>query len=557
MRRSTSTGTPRDPLDAVGPVRADALRGALEAGRALGDERLVDEAFLERDVQQAERERQVRAGRDLQVQVGAARGRRGARVDDDQPAAVELLVVEVDDRGRHRLGEVRADEQQHVGGGDVGQRERQPAVEPERELAGGRRRGHAEAAVVVDRGRAQRDARELAEQVGLLVRQPAAAEDADRIAAVARGDRAQLAGDAVERHVPAHRAQRRAARRRASAAMVRRCGVGEQLDGGPALLAEPAAARRDGQPAALGEQIHPALQRAVRDSASRSSAEGRAASTDGPKLRPWVARLHRPAVRSAPDRRAKDERSSRDSDHAGPVQVRAAAGAPFGRMSITARDTPGRHRAPGRAAGSTTGTPRTRRSGTSAVAGSPARTSAFSIFAEHLGFSIWVLWTIIVINLGNVGHRAVDPGAVLADGVAEPDRRGAADPLHVRRAAVRRAGVDDVQRRAAADPRAARGDRRAERLARRPAPRHAVLGAARLRRRPPASAAATSRRRWRTSRSSIPSGRKGFALGLNAAGGNLGVAVDPAARPARHHRRRAGRRRRSCRCTRSTSPTPG
>jgi len=28
---------------------------------------------------------------------------------------------------------------------------------------------------------------------------------------------------------------------------------------------------------------------------------------------------------------------------------------------------------------------------------------AFSIVAEHFGFSIWVLWTIIVINLGNVG----------------------------------------------------------------------------------------------------------------------------------------------------------
>ena len=28
---------------------------------------------------------------------------------------------------------------------------------------------------------------------------------------------------------------------------------------------------------------------------------------------------------------------------------------------------------------------------------------AFSIFAEHLGFSIWVLWTIIVINLTNAG----------------------------------------------------------------------------------------------------------------------------------------------------------
>jgi len=27
----------------------------------------------------------------------------------------------------------------------------------------------------------------------------------------------------------------------------------------------------------------------------------------------------------------------------------------------------------------------------------------FSIFAEHIGFSIWVLWTIIVINLANIG----------------------------------------------------------------------------------------------------------------------------------------------------------
>ena len=27
----------------------------------------------------------------------------------------------------------------------------------------------------------------------------------------------------------------------------------------------------------------------------------------------------------------------------------------------------------------------------------------FSIFAENLGFSIWVLWTIVVLNLGNIG----------------------------------------------------------------------------------------------------------------------------------------------------------
>jgi NNP family nitrate/nitrite transporter-like MFS transporter len=28
---------------------------------------------------------------------------------------------------------------------------------------------------------------------------------------------------------------------------------------------------------------------------------------------------------------------------------------------------------------------------------------ALSIFVEHLGFSVWVLWTIVVINLANVG----------------------------------------------------------------------------------------------------------------------------------------------------------
>ena len=33
----------------------------------------------------------------------------------------------------------------------------------------------------------------------------------------------------------------------------------------------------------------------------------------------------------------------------------------------------------------------------------------FSIFAEHLGFSIWVLWTIIVINLANIGIKMSIP----------------------------------------------------------------------------------------------------------------------------------------------------
>ena len=61
------------------------------------------------------------------------------------------------------------------------ERERQAAVDAEgaRCVAAARRR-HAVAAVVVDVGGAERDARELAEQVGLLVGQRAAAEDCRR-----------------------------------------------------------------------------------------------------------------------------------------------------------------------------------------------------------------------------------------------------------------------------------------------------------------------------------------------------------------------------------------
>ena len=37
------------------------------------------------------------------------------------------------------------------------------------------------------------------------------------------------------------------------------------------------------------------------------------------------------------------------------------------------------------------------------------RNLVWSIFAEHVGFSIWVLWTIVVINLANIGSRCRSP----------------------------------------------------------------------------------------------------------------------------------------------------
>ena len=78
---------------------------------------------------------------------------------------------------------------------------------------------------------------------------------------------------------------------------------------------------------------------------------------------------------------------------------------------------------------------------------SPARTSIFSIFAEHIGFSIWVLWTIVVLNLGNVGITLSVSELFWLTAVPNLIGSFAADPLHVRGAALRRPGVDDDQRR--------------------------------------------------------------------------------------------------------------
>ena len=91
---------------------------------------------------------------------------------------------------------------------DVGEGEGEPSIEPEREVLAGRRRGHAVAAVVVDVRRAERDARELPEQVRLLVRQRPAAERGQRGRAVLLADRKEPIRDEVERRLPGDRGQR-------------------------------------------------------------------------------------------------------------------------------------------------------------------------------------------------------------------------------------------------------------------------------------------------------------------------------------------------------------
>ena len=62
------------------------------------------------------------------------------------------------------------------------------------------------------------------------------------------------------------------------------------------------------------------------------------------------------------------------------------------------------------------------------------------MFAEHIGFSIWVLWTIVVLNLGNVGITLSVPELFLLTAV--PNLQAAETPAE--RVAVAAANVDWV-----------------------------------------------------------------------------------------------------------------
>ena len=114
-------------------------------------------------------------GRSLQVQPTAVERLRGGRgqagVGDHEPAGVGRA-HEVCEEGRHRLGGVGAEEQHRMRRPDVGHGERKAPVEAEAPDPRRRGRAHAPATVVVDLAGAERDPRELAQLVGLLVRRP-------------------------------------------------------------------------------------------------------------------------------------------------------------------------------------------------------------------------------------------------------------------------------------------------------------------------------------------------------------------------------------------------
>ena len=149
---------------------------------------------------------------------------------------------------------------------------------------------------------------------------------------------------------------------------------------------------------------------------------------------------------------------------------------------------------------------------------------AFSIFAEHIGFSVWVLWTIVVINLANIGILLSVPELFLL--VAVPNLIGAALRIPYTFAVPRFGGrkwtmisasllfIPTLLLAIVVPSGWLAGQGHDTQLW--------VLLAC-------AATAGVGGGNFSSSMANIsffyPEGKKGFALGLNAAGGNLGVAV--------------------------------
>ena len=104
----------RHGLHAFGPPSGDAAPQSVDSVGALGEVRLVSEAFRDHDVREAEEQREIGSGGRLQVDaaslVGEPDGRRAPRVDHDEAPGV-LGAGEVTDERRHGRGDVGPQQQ--------------------------------------------------------------------------------------------------------------------------------------------------------------------------------------------------------------------------------------------------------------------------------------------------------------------------------------------------------------------------------------------------------------------------------------------------------------
>ena len=181
---------------------AGGLEGRGDAGRVLVDPLVVERADAAEMFEQASKQRDVTAGGERELEVGALAGRGAAGVDDDELGAAygpgRLHALE-----QHWVapGEVAADEDNEVGlleilvdaGDDVGAERADMAGD------GGR---HAKAGIRVDVGRAEEALHQLVGDVVILGKTLAGNIEGHAIRAVLGDGRAECVGDAAERVIP-------------------------------------------------------------------------------------------------------------------------------------------------------------------------------------------------------------------------------------------------------------------------------------------------------------------------------------------------------------------
>ena len=194
----------RDARDPGGPIRrhlGDGRGSLVEANGVVVDEVVIEPVVADHLVEHGPEQRRVGAGADTEEQISRAGQRHDPRILDDQLGAPVAGLPDVARRDRERLGDVGPGDPNDVGEGDVAPRIG-TAVDAEGLLVPGPGRHHAVAAVVVEVGRLQGEAGELADQVALLVRQRDARQHREGVVAVRRLDPADLTDDPIEGVVP-------------------------------------------------------------------------------------------------------------------------------------------------------------------------------------------------------------------------------------------------------------------------------------------------------------------------------------------------------------------
>ncbi len=157
-------GDPGDRSDPVRRIVGQEGRHGVPALGVLGDELLVDVAALNQQVQQTVEQGQIRAGFDRQIEVGPVGGGGAPRIDDDEFRAGLEPIGHSQEQDRMAVGHIRADDEEQIGGIEIGVRTGRP-IGAQGLLVTGSRAGHAQPGVRLDVHGAQVTLGQLGRQI--------------------------------------------------------------------------------------------------------------------------------------------------------------------------------------------------------------------------------------------------------------------------------------------------------------------------------------------------------------------------------------------------------